>query len=687
MRKLLLVCAIVVVVAIGYLFVTLESQVSRQVEALNATIAEETKLVSDLGDIEVGLLPRPSIDIDGVTLRADKRTGGRPVAHAARVRIVPRLAPLLFGETEVSQIVIEDVDLYVRRDPRETATALLGALSAERSIPVSLSNARIHVETGPGRDDAAVGPVTLRAEPPDEDGRVAFSAAGAAVGESSRLALSGSWKPGAGRTGGAALAFEVRLDDADPVALAALIPHSERAGFEAPLVLEGAAEGFVGERSTESAPAAPLSGTLEGTVGFNLYGVREPLAFTAGFSIDDKRWMLREGKGKWGEQPLTFSGWSGRGKFGNKVGGRLELDQLHLASVLAAYGIPERWRAHATAKGRVRVFTSNDDTLYRWEASAPTVRFDGWASHPIVTGPMTVQGSLFASNADASGSFRSDEVKIGKIRVEKFLAGVTFFRDKLTVTSLDLPVWDGKFSGAVSYFPKEEKRVEAGAVFRDMDASVLREQFLPDVGLDLSGRVNAVLDLDFEDDGAWARGRAEVRDGTLGPPSLTRDAVVAVARAAERPGAVSELADVRPDLIDAEKLPFELLVLDFERRSGKVTVRVDELASEGAMLKGEGTVGRDGALDGWATLALSEEVTADVAAAIPAAGMLAGGRELRIPLRIEGTSSKPRTVLSEELERAVARAAAGETVGRFAPAEPELALELDLPPLEDTFPR
>jgi hypothetical protein len=406
--------------------------------------------------------------------------------------------------------------------------------------------------------------------------------------------------------------------------------------FTDDVTLDLAAEGFLGERTTEVMPAEPLAGRMHLEVGLDLLGVKHRAVFDNGVALDDKRWVLKDGKGKWGERPFTFAGWIARVPTANKVNLRLSFEHVNAADVMAEYAIDERWRPQADVSGEIRMEGSFDYPLTRYEAKMPSFTWNAWPSTPVSSGPMNVRGSLLAINTDVSASFETNELKVGTIVAKNVLVGSTWWHEKLTITSMNLPMWGGRTDSSAAYEPAAEERWKGGALLHDLDAGVFLPQAMPDLGLRVDGRLDGSGEGGYRDGALWYRGRVGLHEGTLGPQSLLRVVASEVIKAAGAdPAVLDELATRHPALA-SDKLAFKRIAIDFQAQPPGTALRIGDLVSDGGTLTLEATADatKHVAADGLAVFV--PPVSADLAGRVPAlARLLSSNGSLQVPVHAE----------------------------------------------------
>jgi hypothetical protein len=480
----------------------------------------------------------------------------------------------------------------------------------------------------------------------------------------------------------------LNLREGDPAELAKIVPGLGRATFTDDVTLKLEAKGFVGERSTETLPADPLAGRVHAEVGLDLLGLDRRAVFDSGVSLDDKRWVLSDGEGKWGARGFAFAGWVERAIGANKVNLRMSFKDVGVSDIMAEYGIEERWRPDAVVAGEIRMGGSLDYPLTRYEVKAPRVTFNGLPSMSISTGPMRVSGSLLAINAEVSASFDTSDLSIGHVKIDDALVGTRWWRNELMVSTRELPLWDGKLDASAGYEPQAERRHRGGGLLRDVDAAMFWQHVFPDSRLELDGRLDVSMQTDWRDGRLWVDGRVGVHDGTLGPDGLVHSILSEVAAVAgAEPAVLAELA-ARYPVAAADGMPFRRLAASFQSAKEGVAVRVSDLVGEGATLSLDGTVNADQRLSAAGVVALAPSLVSGlVRRIVPLAGLVADDGELQVPVRVEGNPAELRVTVDPRFLEALRAAGDGKDVEPVTVSLPEPSFTTDLPPLEEQFGR
>ena len=690
MRRFILAAVIAVVVAAAAAGVLalrgLEGRLSADISALEQSLAAKAQLTVKGGESQLRLSPRPSVAFAGASLRTSAAKGGTPVAEGGRVVVVPRLAALAFGRREIERVVLEDMRFVARPEPTESAVLLLSLL-VDAKVPVLLRNCTLAIDRGRSLPIFEISDLDL--DFAARDGAIEYSGTLAALGAGSRGEVSGSWRPKSGRTGGDRLGIKLRVREGNPEALFALLPSLRTEPFGGPITFEMSAEGFLGERSTETRPAEPLVGNMRAELDFNLLGRTEKTVFENGFALDDYRLALREGKGSWGAYPFTYAGWIARGVAGNKANLRMATADVDVAELLAEYGIDERWRPQTTVSADLRMGGTLDDELTRYEAKAESARFDGWPSVPISSGPVKVGGSLLAINAEVSGSFTFKDLRIAHLLFPEQLLGVRWWRDELSITSLGQKLWDGKIDAAVAYKPRESSDVTGGGVFYDVDAESIVRAILPEFGIEVKGRIDAATQGLYDARGLSYEGRVGLHFGSLGPKGWVRHAVDQAVAAAGRSDAVTpEIAATYPVLAAAEPVVLDRAEAIFRSRENGISFAIVDARSQGATLTIDSTIDADRKLTGNAVVVLAPDLVSALVARVPALlRMVDPGGSLVVPVHLEGTPSEVEVSLDRAFAAALKRAREGQVVEPLAAAAVAPSFSIETPPLEEQFGR
>ena len=311
MRKTVIVMVLAVVVgvavALGVASSTLRREASGRAAAIEQEIREHTGLVIDSPSVSVELFP-PAVTLRGGKLH-EKGGGTIFIAEGGTIRLVGRLVDLLEGRFAPQRVELDGVRLVMRPETSDSAFALLSALR-DVAVPVAFVDCVLQIDRGPSSPPFEATKIDLRLTP----GAVApFDGTAAVLGPSSHGRIQGEWRPGAGRTGGDGLKLHLEVRDGEPEAIGRLVPGVRVSEMRGGTHVDITADGFIGERSTEALPAEPLKGHARAESDFELFGLRRPAVFETGFTLDDRRWVLDNGQGRWGERPFTYAGWIARG--------------------------------------------------------------------------------------------------------------------------------------------------------------------------------------------------------------------------------------------------------------------------------------------------------------------------------------------------------------------------------------
>jgi len=707
MRKLLLVLGIAVAAAIGFSMSTLKAKVRRATDEFVAAVSGEHAGEITVGSVGVALFPWPSVRIEDVRVMAaagdgdgdgGEKTDTEPLIVAPVVRVDPHLLPMLIGLARVDSVRIVEPVVTLERQRDGSVAAALPLMTLGRSgvsdFSISVEDGRLRV-IGQGADAADAAPeldvtgISMHLSAAPEGQGVVYHIDGAEpLGDGSTLTGDVVHVPGVGPTGGDKLDVDLRLEGADPSRLLTMPERLSRAKLVGPISLDAKASGYVGEHSTEVAPAEPLDGKIEGTVGLQVFGLERPLQIDLETAFDDKRFMLRKGSLDWGGLPLEVSGWLARGAEA-KIGGQLRWEHVDADALLSQFGVDERWRPQAKVSGEVRLMGDLDRPLVRYEATAPSVKLVPWPSLPLVSGPMRVTGSLLAINADASGSFNGSDLRIADARLPAALFGMQYWRDKLTFSALDQEAWGGRADLSFAYRPDEENDVEGGGILSHMDAEEVLSNLFPKMHFVIHGSLDSIFQIGIGADGPWAVGRVGIHHGKVGQSGVVRAVLDEAFAGAGRAFEVEDaLMRSYPGALSQERTEFQRVAFDFKTRTDGVDVKSVEIRLPYATIQGEGALDSRGSIDGTGTISLSEPLSADLARRTKGLrSLVAEDGRIHVPIRVGGEADAAEVHAEARFVDALARALKGEKVEPFPPPVEGPGFGIDMPSLSEHFQR
>lgn len=658
MRRIILpLIVLAAVVAYGFAASTLRARVEEAAPELTRTLAEKLDVRIEYADVSVSYLPLAA-QVTNVRV-AGKPAATLPFLHVDALRVRAKLLPLLLGRLEVGEIVADGARLELLTDPRDAGRStyvpdhLLRLLA---DVPFSLTLRDGSVLFEDRGDDP---PSKILATSIDGtihgavEGALEAKLEGAALGERGAAKLALRLLPKVGPTGGDEVTLELDLDGASGAALSEGFIMLRGAQLRDPLRLSLRAQGLLGEKSTETKPAEPLVGKLSGSVGVVIAGLEDRLELDADVALDDARFQLRGGTGTWGGLRFVPTGWMSRLP-PRKLSGRLDVEPFELAEMAARLGVAERWRPHGRTDLTLRVTGSTIEPLYRYEAMLPEVSFSAWPALPIKLGASRVQGALIAINADASASFNAKDLQIGTARIGEMVFGISYWREKLTVTALESRLYDGELDGSVGFFPKISVDPQGGMRLRDADGKAVIENVLPGLPFGIGGRLDAGLQFGTDEQGLWVHGRVGLHRGRIDGANWARDlveAALADAGAADAAGTV--IAAHRP-LLGADATRFERMAIDFTSRGGAVTLPRVVIEMPGATLRGHGEIAADRTIGLTAALWPDVSLAASLASAAPALARARDGNGKPVlPCEVRGAAGRVDVRPTEELRRAL----------------------------------
>jgi len=691
MRKLSLVLvavAVAVAIAYGVAATRLRAHVDELLPTLTRTLAGKLDVRIDRGDVTLSYFPLAArihnIRVSGIPAAT------APFLHVDALDIRAKWLPLLRGKLEVRAIVADRPQVELLKDPRDAhrstavPSSFLGALA---EIPFSLRVSDGSVLYEDRSDDP---PSILVASAIDGEirgdvaGKLEADLEGHALGEQSRAKLTLRLDPNVGPTGGDDVTIELDLDDASASALSRGFVLLRDAQLRDPLKVSLRAKGLLGEKSTETKPAEPLLGKLTGSVGVVIAGLEDRLDLDLDVGLDDARYQVRGGTGKWGGLRFVPTGWITR-LTPRKLSGRLDVEPFELSAFAERFGVAERWRPRGTANVTLRALGSSVQPLYRYEGTLTDAAFSPWEALPIKTDNARVRGSLAAINADVSASFDVADLRVGTARTDRILFGFSYWRDKLNVTALESPLYDGLLDGSVAFFPKTSADPAGGMLLRDADGKTVIENVLPGLPFSLGGRLDAGMQLGVDEQGPWFRGRVGIHRGRIDGGNWPRELIAAVLEEAGAAEATDRVVAAHRPLLGAETTRFERIAADFRGRVGTVELPRVVIEMAGATLRGRGEIAADRSVTLTAALWPDDSLAATLASVAPALGNArdADGDPV-LPCEVHGVQGRVSVAPSAELRAALAAS------GAVAPLEPVRVGPADfgdLPPLHQQFGR
>ncbi len=692
MRKLVLLIAVAVAVAIGISLSTLKAQVRRAVTALVEERAADGQTRVAIGEVAIAIWPRPAVTVHEV--RMTRRAGERVIFAAPAVRVYPRLLGLLIGRARVGRVEAMGPEMVARRELRDGRPVLVfpigaGGVPGLPAFSLAVSGARLRFE------DAVYDPPTVLqveelrfdAEPADDAGWMELRAAAPALGPGSKVEVHGRFRPEP--AGDAVARVDVRFtaEGVDPAILKLFSPRLADVPFTGPLSFTGAATGPLGTRSTEIEPAEPLTGSMEARIDLKVLERTAPLEAKFEILLDDRRFQIKDGTFRWNDLTLAASGWWETDRAG-KLGARVELSEIDLAAALAGVGVREDRRPSGKLTAVVRVSGPRTDPRIHYDASFPRLELAGPQRGRLEAVDGKATGSLFALNADISGSFQVARVALGGAEIRDVRIGATYWQDKLSLAQRAFPIWGGEIDFSAAYYPSRGS-VEGGGLANNLDVAALAANLPVERRPDVTGRADLIFHFGYDSRGVWAMGRVGLHRGRLGPRGLGRELIAAIGAAQGDSNLVSEdLVEAYPALLAADGIGFRRLTFDFERREEAFVVRALRIDLADGEVRAEGVLDPDGKIAGWGTLYLSGKASAELAARLPALRALTpGDGRLRVPLKLASSDTGLEALVEERFLDALARAARGESAGAFVPVDPDSGIVMDLPSLEEQFYR
>jgi hypothetical protein len=602
MRKAIVLLAVVLAILCTFAASKLRSSVSATAPELGQKIAAKLGVRVEIGDVDTKYFP-PSAEIRDVRVSALRRNV-QPFLVIDKVRIEPAWLPLLAGKFEVRAVTAKRPTFQSIRHGRDGSLATYLPDGWWQKLALEPFSIRVRDGTVLLEDRTVDPPETsLRVVAlagtvkggSDRVLHIELSGAPLGAGSSGRVAL--RLEPGVGPTGGDVLEIELDVHRGSAAALRGAFASLRDVDLHDPVQLSLRAKGYFGEKSTESEPAQPLLGTLRGSTGLKIEGRDERLELDLAVALDDSRYQVRGGKGSWGGFRFQGTGWLTRNQ-PHKLSAKLDFEPFAVEDTAASFGAPARWRPHGRAEQVVmRVLGPPEEPLIRYEMRVPTLTFPAWAPRLLLeAGPVDVRGSLLAVNTDISASFDSKNLRVGTVHTDSIVFGISYWRDKITVSALDSPQYGGRFDGSLAVFPKVSSDLAAGGMLRDGDAATVLANAIPSLGVQIGGRFDGSAQLSSGDDGESLRGRVGIHRGRLAGANWMRELLSAAFSAAGESAALDDFSKSRRTVMGVDATQFDRMAVDFETRGGPVTLARVVLDLDGGQLRGRGVIGADGSV-------------------------------------------------------------------------------------------
>jgi hypothetical protein len=691
MRKAIIVLAVTTAIVCGVATSRLRERVAAVAPEIGQQIGEKLDARVEMGGVSVSFLPFAAEILD-VRL-SSRATSVEPFAVIERVRVEPELLSLFFGELAVRKITAKGARFQMLRDDHDGGRSSFVPdrwFAALAKMPFELAVLDSTVLLENSTQDP---PNTYRAENlagtirSDGDGRIQFSFTGAPLGPGSNGRLELALAPGAGPAGGDGIDLEIDVHRGSAAMLQSAFNILRSSDLRDPVQLSLRTKGFLGERSTETKPAAPLLGTARGSLGVVVAGREERLDLDLEIGIDDSRYQVRSGAGTWGDFRFSPTGWLQRGE-PFKLAAKIGIDPFEVGAVVAGFGAPERWRPRGRAeRALIRVEGSAAEALVRYETEFPELSFDGWSPKvPVKAGPVAIRGSIAAVNTDISASYTAENLEVGTARVDSLKFGVAYWRDKLGVTSLDTQLFGGTLISSLAIFPKTSSAVAGGGLLRDADAREVFANVAPHFPLDIGGRADVAMQINTGEDAGWWIARLGVHRGKIAGANWAREALAQSLERAGAPDALDAVIKTHRTLFGGDGTRFERVAVDVDHRGGALSLSRVVIDLDGVEFRGKGHVDRDDvlALDGafW----VDEKVAATISAAAPGLARARDGKgHMVLPCSVRAAAGKSELTLSPELV-AVLSGAEGAPLA-LSPVQVGPADFADLAPLRQQFGR
>jgi hypothetical protein len=299
---------------------------------------------------------------------------------------------------------------------------------------------------------------------------------------------------------------------------------------------------------------------------------------------------------------------------------------------------------------------------------------------------VAITGALAAINADISASYTADNLEVGTARVESLKFGIAYWRDKLSVTSLDTELFGGTLISSLAIFPKTSSEVAGGGLLRDADAREVFRNVAPRFPLDIGGRADVAMQINNGENDGWWIARVGVHRGKIAGENWVREVLAKSLERAGAPDALEALIKTHRSLLGGDGARFERMAVDVDVRGGALSLPRVVIDFDGIEFRGSGSVDPDDVLTLDGAFWVDQKVTTAVAMVAP--GLVRardGNGHTVLPCSVRAAAGKSEITLSPELI-----AVLGGTEGApsaLSPLEVGPADFADLPPLRQQFGR
>ena len=668
MRKpiVALVLFFAIVVAFIVAAASLRSRVASVAPALANDIAEKIGAKIEIGDVSVSLFP-PSARVRNVRV-TDRDRSRSPFLVLDALRVDVAFRSLLQGSLHVRDVWAEKPRLEVVRDEQGGQVSLVSedflARLAKTPFLAHVADGEVLLE------DRTVTPAVRLAATgvggaleSGSGGALAAKLFGRVLDSTEDATLDFELTPDVGPTGGDRLSFDLKVKGGRVQALKDAIVAFRGAALIDPVVIELQGARLLGEKSTEARPVEALPGKVKVSIGAEIGGTSGVVEIEAETAIDDTRFHVRRGRASWADFVCEPTGWVMlRSPY--EVSARIVAAPFDLASAAERFGFAERFRPKGTMSTTIRVTgNAGEQLVLRHAGEVKALEFNAWPVIPIKASSVGVKGALVAINTDVSASLGVSSLEVGTLRLDVARAGLTYWKDKLSLSFQDMPFYDGIALGSVSYWPATAEGPQGGLMVRNADAEAVLHNFAPRLALDLSGRIDSISQLRWDDSGLLVRGRAGVHSGRVAGPNWIRTLVAEALTHAGRGDALASIAGKAATALADAGTRFRRVAVDYETRDGTVRLPRVVLTTDGAEIRASGEIALDGSvsLDGF--LHARDELARAIVDTVPALGAIrSSAGALVIPFALRAHDAGSTIATTPEYRDRVAASLAGRAV-------------------------
>ncbi|MFT4571487.1 MAG: hypothetical protein ACI8TX_002720 [Hyphomicrobiaceae bacterium] len=514
------------------------------------------------------------------------------------------------------------------------------------------------------------------------DGRIPLKVAGKPFNQGSSFLFEGSVIPGAGRTGGHALAghYSVALDDVRNLAIP--FPVRVPQSILGALRLEGDVDGFVGEVGDENAPADPLRGTFSGGVDLQILGHRRALTFTGKARAADIRMAFSDVELLWDGLEAKGAGWAALQHDGKRFA-RIAIASDAPHQIAARFGLDDRLMPRGSLVGKVEFTGPPSDPRIGYQLKSDQLDLPGMGGTSVTMTDVALSGRIFDPYKLFTVSIQTEGIRIGDFEGGPQVAGLVYEPGRIRLTAMKAGILDTEAIFTTVYNPGDQ------SYRMQMSIQALSTRSFAKAYLDGNDPFErgfaTVTALNENSTGVGIQAaRVAMRTGELRVPNLPKRVLEMISPEAE-PLVTDALVASFPETLGTDGTPLHTLTFDLQRDGAELSVGSLAGWIGRTELSAAGSIDADKNLhlSGMFSLAprLLKGLEADHAWILEMADTKGW---VHIPMQLDGSLTDPVLTLGEGVAERFAAVAAGEVAQPYELVEPaSVAAELpDLPNYE-----